>query len=469
MDVYDQYQSPYSWRYGSIAMRKLWSELAKRRLWRRIWVALAEIQSEYGIVTQEQVADLQAHIDQIDIDRALEIEAETHHDVMAEVLVFAEQCQVGGGIIHLGMTSMDVVDNAEALRIRDALQLVINQGASVLLELCQLIEKWSDTPIMGYTHLQPAEPTTLGYRLALYTQDLYEDWRHLQYIRGSFRAKGLKGAVGTRASYKELFAGQDLDVVEERFSAHLGIKFADVTSQTYPRKQEYDLISTLAGVGATLYKLAFDIRFLQTPSIGEVAEPFRTRQVGSSAMPFKRNPIQSEKIDSLARLLAQFPRVAWDNAAHSLLERTLDDSGNRRTILPESFLIVDELLSVSVDILMGLEVNSAAIERNLAIYAPFAAQEALLMTLVKAGADRQEMHAILRKHALAAWEAVQRGETNPLNQILMNDPQLKTYLSSQEIQVGMQKGISYTGDAAYLARKLASRIQADVKTDHGLE
>jgi adenylosuccinate lyase len=467
MDVYDQYQSPYSWRYGSIAMRKLWSELAKRRLWRRIWVALAEIQSEYGIVTQEQVADLQAHIDQIDIDRALEIEAETHHDVMAEVLVFAEQCQVGGGIIHLGMTSMDVVDNAEALRIRDALQLVINQGASVLLELCQLIEKWSDTPIMGYTHLQPAEPTTLGYRLALYTQDLYEDWRHLQYIRGSFRAKGLKGAVGTRASYKELFAGQDLDVVEERFSAHLGIKFADVTSQTYPRKQEYDLISTLAGVGATLYKLAFDIRFLQTPSIGEVAEPFRTRQVGSSAMPFKRNPIQSEKIDSLARLLAQFPRVAWDNAAHSLLERTLDDSGNRRTILPESFLIVDELLSVSVDILMGLEVNSAAIERNLAIYAPFAAQEALLMTLVKAGADRQEMHAILRKHALAAWEAVQRGETNPLNQILMNDPQLKTYLSSQEIQVGMQKGISYTGDAAYLARKLASRIQADVKTDHG--
>jgi adenylosuccinate lyase len=469
MDVYDQYQSPYSWRYGSIAMRKLWSELAKRRLWRRIWVALAEIQSEYGIVTQEQVADLQAHIDQIDIDRALEIEAETYHDVMAEVLVFAEQCQVGGGIIHLGMTSMDVVDNAEALRIRDALQLVINQGASVLLELCQLIEKWSDTPIMGYTHLQPAEPTTLGYRLALYTQDLYEDWRHLQYIRGSFRAKGLKGAVGTRASYKELFAGQDLDVVEERFSAHLGIKFADVTSQTYPRKQEYDLISTLAGVGATLYKLAFDIRFLQTPSIGEVAEPFRTRQVGSSAMPFKRNPIQSEKIDSLARLLAQFPRVAWDNAAHSLLERTLDDSGNRRTILPESFLIVDELLSVSVDILMGLEVNSAAIERNLAKYAPFAAQEALLMTLVKAGADRQEMHAILRKHALAAWEAVQRGETNPLNQILMNDPQLKTYLSSQEIQVGMQKGISYTGDAAYLARKLASRIQADVKTDHGLE
>jgi adenylosuccinate lyase len=469
MDVYDQYQSPYSWRYGSIAMRKLWSELAKRRLWRRIWVALAEIQSEYGIVTQEQVADLQAHIDQIDIDRALEIEAETHHDVMAEVLVFAEQCQVGGGIIHLGMTSMDVVDNAEALRIRDALQLVINQGASVLLELCLLIEKWSDTPIMGYTHLQPAEPTTLGYRLALYTQDLYEDWRHLQYIRGSFRAKGLKGAVGTRASYKELFAGQDLDVVEDRFSAHLGIKFADVTSQTYPRKQEYDLISTLAGVGATLYKLAFDIRFLQTPSIGEVAEPFRTRQVGSSAMPFKRNPIQSEKIDSLARLLAQFPRVAWDNAAHSLLERTLDDSGNRRTILPESFLIVDELLSVSVDILMGLEVNSAAIERNLAIYAPFAAQEALLMTLVKAGADRQEMHAILRKHALAAWEAVQRGETNPLNQILMNDPQLKTYLSSQEIQVGMQKGISYTGDAAYLARKLASRIQADVKTDHGLE
>ena len=468
MDVYDQYQSPYSWRYGSIAMRKLWSELAKRRLWRRIWVALAEIQSEYGIVTQEQVADLQAHIDQIDIDRALEIEAETHHDVMAEVIVFAEQCQVGGGIIHLGMTSMDVVDNAEALRIRDALQLVINQTASALLELCQLIEKWSDTPIMGYTHLQPAEPTTLGYRLALYTQDLYEDWRHLQYIRGSFRAKGLKGAVGTRASYKELFAGQDLDVVEERFSAHLGIKFADVTSQTYPRKQEYDLISTLAGVGATLYKLAFDIRFLQTPSIGEVAEPFRTRQVGSSAMPFKRNPIQSEKIDSLARLLAQFPRVAWDNAAHSLLERTLDDSGNRRTILPESFLIVDELLSVSVDILMGLEVNSAAIERNLAIYAPFAAQEALLMTLVKAGADRQEMHAILRKHALAAWEAVQRGETNPLNQILMNDPQLQTYLSSQEIQEGMQKGRSYTGDAAYLARKLASRIQADVKTDHGL-
>ncbi|MFN2236974.1 MAG: lyase family protein, partial [Anaerolineales bacterium] len=306
-----KYQSPYSWRYASDDMRRIWSETNKRKIWRTIWLALAEVQFEFGLVTSEQVADLQAHIGDIDIQRANQIEAEIHHDVMAELRTFAEQCQVGGGIIHLGMTSMDLVDNTDALRVVQSLDLVIERLRKLLLIFKLQIVNWAETPIMAFTHLQPAEPSTLGYRLAQYAQDLLIDWENLNRLRRNLRGKGFKGAVGTSASFMELLDEESLLKFESRISEILELDFFPVTTQVYPRKQDYDVISALAGMAASLYKFAFDLRLLQSPLIGEVSEPFETKQVGSSAMPFKRNPINAEKIDSLARWLAQFPRLAW--------------------------------------------------------------------------------------------------------------------------------------------------------------
>ena len=298
---YSTYLSPFSWRYGNTEMRTIWSETNKRLIWRRLWVALAEVQAEFGLVSPEQVADLQAHAEQIDVERALEIEAEIHHDLMAEVKAFAEQCPLGGGIIHLGMTSMDIVDNSDVLRIRQSLDLTLIWLADLVTRLAEQIERWADTPIIGFTHIQPAEPTTLGYRLAQYAQDLLIDWQNLTHLRANLKGKGLKGAVGTSASYAELLGAENLPHFEARISEMLDLSFFPVTTQVYPRKQDYDILSALAGMGASLHKFAFDLRLLQSPPIGELAEPFDKKQVGSSAMPFKRNPIRTEKIDSLAR------------------------------------------------------------------------------------------------------------------------------------------------------------------------
>jgi adenylosuccinate lyase len=312
---------------------------------------------------------------------------------------------------------------------------------------------------MAFTHLQPAEPTTLGYRFASYAQDLLADWQNLTQISTSVRGKGFKGAVGTAASYAELFGTDHLSEFESRLSQHLHLPFFDIATQTYPRRQDYIVISALASVGAVLYKFAFDLRILQSPPIGELAEPFGRLQVGSSAMPFKRNPIQAEKIDSLARYLAQMPVVAWNNAAHSLLERTLDDSANRRTLLPEAFLIVDELLQSTQKIIEGLRVNPHAIQRDLDIYGPFASTERLLMALGKAGADRQEMHERLRVHALAAWERVQSGQPNPLLKLLSEEVAFTPYLTSEQI-LDLLRVEEYVGNAPERARNLATTIRS---------
>jgi adenylosuccinate lyase len=458
---FKDYVSPYTWRYGSPEMRRIWSETNQRRLWRVIWIALAEVQTKFGLVTPEQVADLRAQGDRIDIERALEIESSIHHDLMAEVKTYAEQCPVGGGIIHLGATSVDVKDNATALQMRASLDWIINSLARVLVVLVEKINNYADTPLIAFTHLQPAEPSTLGYRLALYAQDLFTDWQHLKRLRNDLRGKGFKGAVGTGASYADLIGEENLQAFEDRLSELLNLPFYAVTSQTYPRKQEYEVLTTLAGLGASLYKFAFDLRYLQSPPIGELAEPFGSEQVGSSAMPFKRNPIAAEKLDSLARLLAQYPRVAWDNAAHSLLERTMDDSANRRTILPEAFLIADEMLRTAQVILSGLRVNQAAMARNLAIYGPFAATERVLMALSKAGANRQTMHERLRQHSLRAWEVVQDGEPNPLVERITQDVTLLGYLSAAELSALMDI-TSYMGNAPESAREMADSILANV-------
>lgn len=455
---YENYLSPFTWRYGSPEMRRLWSENTKRLLWRRMWLALAEVQGEFGLLSPEQLDDLRTHVNDVDVVRALEIEAEIHHDLMAELKTYAQQCPKGGGMLHLGATSTDIEDNADALRIRQSLDLLIENLKGLMEGFAEKIETWADTPLIAFTHLQPAEPSTLGYRLALYAQDLLTDWENMRRARAHLRGKGFKGAVGTGASYAELIGVEQLSEFETRLSAHLGLPFFPVTSQTYPRKQDYQVISALAGLGGSLYKFAFDLRVLQSPSIGEVSEHFAEKQVGSSAMPFKRNPINAEKIDSLARQLAQMPRLAWDNAAHSLLERTLDDSANRRSLLPDSFLIADELLRVSQHVLSGLQINLSAMRRNLANYAPFAGTERVLMALGKAGADRQDMHERLREHALAAWQDLQLGGENRLGKLLSSDTEIKRYLQGNEIEALLDAS-AHVGDAPQRARTLAHTIR----------
>ena len=462
--THEHYESPYSWRYSSEELRGIWSEIHKRRLWRQIWVALADVQQTYGLVTEEQVADLRAHADQVDMDRALQIEAEIRHDVMAEIRTFAEQCPLGGGVIHLGMTSMDVVDNADALRVRASMDIVIPRIRELLAVFCNLMEAHADTPLMAFTHLQPAEPSTMGYRVAQYAQDLDRDLENLERLRSEIRGKGLKGAVGTSASFAELLGVDELACFEQAVSDRLDLPFFEVSTQVYPRKQDYEVLAALAGLGATLYKFAFDVRLLQSPPIGELAEPFGSKQVGSSAMPFKRNPIHAEKVDSLARLLAQLPRVAWDNAAHTLLERTLDDSANRRTTLPEAFLIADELLMTAHRIAGGLRLDEQAMARNLAVYGPFAATERLLMALVRAGADRQEIHERIRSHAMAAWAAVQAGQANPLREHVAGDAEFLQYLQEHEI-VALMDASGHVGDAPARTRRLAAQIRMRLGED----
>lgn len=455
---FNTYQSPFTWRYASQEMRHIWSEENKRLLWRKIWVSLAEAEGEFGLVTPFQIDELKLHESAINIPRALEIEAEIHHDLMAELKAYAEQCPLAGGIIHLGATSMDIEDNADALRIHQALKLILGRINGLLRAFVTQIENYSDLPIMAFTHIQPAEPTTLGYRLAMYAQDLLQSYIETTAQLSKLKGKGFKGAVGTAASYGELIGIDKFDQFERILSQKLGLPFFSVSSQTYPRKQDYDVISTLAGIGITLHKFAFDLRLLQSPPIGELNEPFGKHQVGSSAMPFKRNPIHSEKIDSLARALGQMPLLAWQNAANSLLERTLDDSANRRSLLPEGFLICDEILITATKLINGLQVNQQAIQRNFAQYAPFAATERVLMALGKTGADRQLFHEKLRSHAMVAWQSIQNGRPNPLQTLIASDPDLQQYLTPDQIAELMQTE-NYTG----IARARAIALTKDIK------
>ena len=465
---YDTYLSPLTWRYGSSEMRHIWSEEHKRRLWRRIWVALAEAQTEFGLVTPEQAADLRLHANEVDVERAREIEAEIKHDLMAEIRTYAEQCAVGGGIIHLGATSQDVKDNADALCLLDALDLLIDRLRALLAALATQIDEQADHACMAFTHLQPAEPTTVGYRLAQYGFDLLLDLDELQRVRANLKGKGFKGATGTSASYTQLLASPaqpgtqatTARQLETAVMARLGLQAFPVTTQTYPRKQDWLVLNAVAGLAGSLYKFAFDLRILQSQPFGEWSEPFGRHQVASSAMPFKRNPENAETMDSLARLVAALPRIAWDNAAHSLLERTLDDSGNRRLILPQAFLLGDELLRRAQRILDGLVLHERAIAHNLATYGTFAATERLLMELVKGGADRQAMHEVIRRHSLAAWAVLQESTTaaNPLPGLLASDPAILTILPAERV-LDLLDATGYVGDAAQRARELAHQIR----------
>jgi len=457
---YRTYASPFSWRYGRAELRALFSEEERRRLWRAVWVALAQAQQRAGLVSQAEVDDLRAHAGEIDIEAALEIEREIHHDLMAEIRVFASQAKIGGGKLHLGATSMDIEDTVETYRLRVALAAVGESLRALMGSLAGRVREYGDLVCMAFTHLQPAEPTTLGYRLAVYAQDLLIDDTNLRFVFDQLTTKGLRGAVGTAASYEHLLdhngkSGEFEAYVLERF----GLQARDIATQTYTRKLDYLLLSALAGVGASLSKFAADIRILSSPEFGEVFEPFGKSQVGSSAMPFKRNPIMCERIDSLARLLVGYSDVAWQNAATNYLERTLDDSANRRTILPEALLCTDEIISLARKVVDGLRVDERRIAHNVRTYGPFAGTESIMMEAVRAGGDRQALHESIRSAAMEAWSALSRGEDNPLAQALSGDATLTALVDPAQIR-RLLDPIGHIGTAPQRARALADRIDA---------
>ncbi|MDQ6929301.1 MAG: adenylosuccinate lyase [Candidatus Eremiobacteraeota bacterium] len=456
---YTTYASPFSWRYGRAQLRTLFSEHERRRLWRTVWVALAQSQAKAGLVSERELADLRAHQNDIDIDAALKVEREIHHDLMAEIKVFASQAQVGGGKLHLGSTSMDIEDNVEIYRMRRALNLIGESIRELLGVFSERIQEYAHTVCMGFTHLQPAEPTTLGYRLAVYAQDLLIDFEHLQFVFANLTAKGMRGAVGTSASYEQLLqdSGASRDQENEVLAA-LGLTARDVSTQTYPRKLDYLLLCGLAGVGASLSKFAADVRILSSPEFGEVFEPFGTSQVGSSAMPFKRNPIMCERINSLARLLPGYADVAWQNAATNYLERTLDDSANRRTILPEALLCTDEIVSLARKVMEGLRVDTHRMAQNLRTYGPFAGTESVMMEAARAGGNRQALHETIRTAAMESWSALSRGEANPLGGLLTEDAELTSLLDPAEIRLLLDPG-KHIGTAPQRAIELAKKLE----------
>jgi adenylosuccinate lyase len=454
------YQSPFTIRYASDDMRTLWSERPLRILWRRIWIAVAEAQTEIGLVTPEQLADLKKHATNIDLDRAREIEGEIGHDLVSELRTFSEQCPIGGKILHWGLTSTDVKDNANVIRQRAALALLLRQMRELLLCFANQMEASAELPVMGYTHLQTAEPTTLGYRLAGYAQDILIHYENLGQIRRTLRGKGIRGSVGTAATFVDMLADSPIDAahLETEIMSKLGLQAFPISNQTYPRIQDYRLMGALAGLAASLHKFAFDLRILQSPGFNTLYEPFGEKQVGSSAMPFKRNPERAETICSLARLVIASVSTIWQNAAYTLLERTLDDSANRRSTIPEAFLACDEILQLTTEIVDGLIINENAIQQTLKIHGPFAAIERILTALVREGADRQEMHERLRQHSMRAWESIHAGEPNPLIDLLCADTAILKFLQPSRIRTMLEID-TYIGLAPQKAIDLASQIR----------
>ena len=458
---FETYQSPFSWRYGSEEMRQIFSEINKRKTWRKVWVALARAQHKLELVSASELSDIERHQNEIDITKAHQIEDEIKHDLMAELKTYAAQAKTGGGKLHLGATSQDIEDNADVLIIKKALRTIESKLTDLLSAFAGQIEGNKDLVCMAYTHLQPAQPTTLGYRFAFYAQDLLIDWQLLQFVKTQIKGKGAKGAVGTAAGYVALL-GQKAQTMESLMLDDLGIEAFDVTNQIYPRKIDYLIIVVLSGIAASLHKFAFDVRIMQSPGFGEWMEPFGKTQVGSSAMPFKRNPQSAERICSLARYIAALPKVTWDNAANSLLERTLDDSAARRISIPDAFLAADEILMLTTKIVKGLIINKKNVEANLEKYGPFAACENLMMQAVKNGADRQKIHEVMRKLSMQAWQDIGEGKSNPLINLLQKDRIMLQFVGKNQIKTFIDPAHSTGLSQKYcqdFLKKLKSRIK----------
>lgn len=422
-----EYENPLITRYAGRAMRALFSARRRAEIWRDLWIALARCQQELGLgITDEQLAELEAAKAEIDLGRVAELEKELRHDVMAHVHHFGEVAPKARAVLHLGATSCFVTDNADLVLFRAAFTRVLERLATVIRRLARLAQEHADRPCLGYTHFQPAQPTTFGKRVCLWLQDFVRDYELVRRLRDELAFRGVKGTTGTQASFLDLFDGDHERVCEldRRVAERMG--FANVqpiTGQTYPRKTDHEILTVLSGIAQSVAKLGVDVRLLSHE--GEVEEPFTAKQIGSSAMAYKRNPMRSERACSLARLVLTLQLSGGLTASTQWLERTLDDSALRRIVLPEAFLAVDACLLLVADVAGGLQVFPAMMRRHLDEHLPFLATENLMMAGVRAGGDRQDLHERLRRLAVeAARRMKQEGVDNPLVEMIRQEPAL---------------------------------------------
>ena len=462
----DRYVSPLSERYASKEMQYIFSPDMKFRTWRRLWIALAETEKELGLnITQEQIDELKAHKDDINYDVAKERERQVRHDVMSHVYAYGVQCPKAKGIIHLGATSCYVGDNTDIIVMAEALKLVQKKLVNVIAELSKFADKYKEQPTLAFTHFQPAQPTTVGKRATLWTQEFLMDLEDLEYVMGTLKLLGSKGTTGTQASFLELFEGdqETIDKIDPMIAAKMGFKDCyPVSGQTYSRKVDTRVLNILAGIAASAHKMSNDIRLLQ--HLKEIEEPFEKTQIGSSAMAYKRNPMRSERIASLSRYVMVDAMNPAITSATQWFERTLDDSANKRLSVPEGFLAIDGILDLCLNVVDGLVVYPKVIEKRLMSELPFMATENIMMDAVKAGGDRQELHERIRELSMEAGRNVkEKGLDNNLLELIAADPAFN--LSLEELQKTMDPA-KYVGRApvqvdAYLKNVVNPVLEAN--------
>ena len=444
----DRYSSPLSERYASKEMQYIFSQDKKFRTWRRLWVALAETEKELGLnITDEQIAELKAHIDDINYDVAREREKEVRHDVMSHVYAYGVQCPKAKGIIHLGATSCYVGDNTDIIIMTEALKLVRVKLLNVMSRLADFADKYKEQPTLAFTHFQPAQPTTVGKRASLWLQEFYMDYEDLEYILSTMKLLGSKGTTGTQASFLELFNGDEdkIDKIDPMIAKKMGFDACvPVSGQTYSRKIDTRVLNILAGIAASATKMSNDIRLLQ--HLKEIEEPFEKNQIGSSAMAYKRNPMRSERIASLSRYVMIDALNPAITSATQWFERTLDDSANKRLSIPEAFLATDGILDLCINVVDGLVVYPKVIEKHMMAELPFMATENIMMDAVKAGGDRQELHERIRTLSMEAGRAVkEEGKDNDLLERIAADDAFG--LSLDELKATMDPS-RYVGRSA---------------------
>lgn len=424
-DPASNYRSPLASRYASEAMRRTFSDRHRFGLWRRLWLALATSEKELGLdITDAQIAQIEAHLDDVDLDVASAYERQLRHDVMAHVHALGDQAPDARAVLHLGATSCFITDNSELIQQRDALDVLRPFLLASIRALAEFARAHRDVPTLGYTHFQPAQPTTVGKRACLWLQDLVYDLHELDRVRAGLRFRGVKGTTGTQASFLQLFDGDHAAVraLDDKVTAAMGFERRwAVTGQTYTRKSDFTVLAMLAGIGQSAAKMANDLRLLA--HLKEVEEPYEASQIGSSAMPYKRNPMRSERICALARFLQTLVLNPAETASTQWLERTLDDSANRRLAISEAFLATDAILQLVLNVSSGLVVHRKVVDKHLRAELPFMATETILMAAVRAGGDRQTLHEAIRKHSLAAGARVkEHGEANDMLERIAADP-----------------------------------------------
>ena len=419
------YESPLSTRYASEYMLKLFSQDIKYQTWRKLWVSLAKAEMKLGLpIRSEQVSEMEAHIEDIDYECVKKREKEVRHDVMAHVYAYGKAAPSAAGIIHLGATSCYVTDNADVVIYRDGLLYLRKELQKVIANLADFAMEYKDMPALGYTHYQPAQLVTVGKRASLWLQDFVTDLEEIDFVIDNMKFLGCRGTTGTEASFVELFEGNNekIDEMNKMISRDFGFEQCfDVCGQTYPRKLDSRILNCLSSIAQSCYRMANDIRLLQHDR--QLEEPFEKNQIGSSAMAYKRNPMRSERICSLARYLMADAANASMTAASQWMERTLDDSANRRISMPEGFLCADAILRLAQNVTNGLQVNKKIVERTVMEYLPFIATENLMMEAVKRGGDRQELHEIIRKCSMEATARMKNGEKCDLIARLASEPE----------------------------------------------